>query len=433
MARIKVSYLGGGSTRAAGTVASFLHHGEEFNGSEIMLIDLIPERLELVAELGRKMAKHLGLNITFLTSTERKHALADSNAVLSSFRPGDFAARVHDERIPLKHGIIGQETQGPGGFFMALRSIAVLRKVVEDMVQVAPGAVLFNYTNPVNIVSQALTEHCDVPVYSFCEGPIVFPQTTLRAAELDPNRAQITMAGINHNCWSTTHTYDGRDLMPLLDAAWERRKNDPTMPVLERQMLELAVTMRSVPADYFQYYFYRDETFRRLRSDKLTRAEHILAEVSGYWEHYREQANSVTPELDPQRSRGGIHELELAIDAMNAYFNNDRKRLPVNLPNAGGALPGFDERTVVEVWCHVDRTGVTIEPQHPLPAPALPITQQLANFQTLTARAAWSGSRREAIQALLSHPLLGDLHQTTALYDELAEAHQAFLPERLRA
>ena len=34
MARIKMAYIGGGSTRGAGTMASFIHHrGADFDGS----------------------------------------------------------------------------------------------------------------------------------------------------------------------------------------------------------------------------------------------------------------------------------------------------------------------------------------------------------------------------------------------------------------
>ena len=100
------------------------------------------------------------------------------------------------------------------------------------------------------------------------------------------------------------------------------------------------------------------------------------------------------PELDPARSRGGIHELELAIDVMAAYYNDAPARLPVNLPNTDGVLPGFDEDTVVEVWCDVDGKGAHPVPQRPLPHAVRGITQTLAEFQRLAAEAAWGGDPR---------------------------------------
>ena len=138
------------------------------------------------------------------------------------------------------------------------------------------------------------------------------------------------------------------------------------------------------------------------------------------------------PELDPTRSRGGIHELELAIDVMSAYYNDTPARLPVNLPNTGGALPGFDEDTVVEMWCDVDAPGA-----RPVAAAAAAARgpraspRQLAEFQTLAAEAAWEGTRADAIRALTANPMVRNLHVAEELYDEMAYANRDYLPERL--
>ncbi|GAB2873839.1 family 4 glycosyl hydrolase [Streptomyces mayteni] len=431
MARIKLAYLGGGSSRAAGTMASLLWHGEEFAGSELVLIDLDPDHLEVVRAITERMIKVQGLDLTVTATTDRRAGLRDVDAVLSSFRPGGFAARALDERIPIKHGVIGQETQGPGGFFMSLRSVNVLKGVVDDLNAVAPQAKIFNYTNPVNIVSQAVSQYSDVEIVSMCEGPMVFPPVVLKAAGLDPERAQVTMAGVNHNCWSTEHLYDGQDVMPLLERAWEERRDDPTLDANSRRALHLAVTMGSIPSDYFNYYYFREELLREQQGAAKTRSEIIMDSVPGYWEHYREQAGAAAPELDPARSRGGIHELELAIDVMSAHYNDTGALLPVNLPNAGGALPGFEETTVVEVWCTVDRKGFHIRPQKPLPHSVLGITQQLAEYQILAAKAGWEGTRKDGVQALLANPLVANLKVAEELYDEMAVAHTAHLPERL--
>ena len=174
MARLKIAYIGGGSTRAAGTMASFIEQGANFAGSEIVLIDLDAERLELIRGLAERMAAAKGVDLTASATTDRRAGLDGCDAILTSYRPGGFEARVLDERIPLTHGVIGQETQGPGGFFMALRSIHVMRQILDDVAVACPEARIFNYTNPVNIVAQAVTDHSDVPFVSLCEGPIVY-------------------------------------------------------------------------------------------------------------------------------------------------------------------------------------------------------------------------------------------------------------------
>jgi 6-phospho-beta-glucosidase len=260
---------------------------------------------------------------------------------------------------------------------------------------------------------------------------MTFWQPILTTAGLDPDRAEVMMAGVNHNCWSTVHTYDGEDLIPLLAAGYEKIADDPSVPVWDKRMLHLAVAMGSVPADYFRYYYFGEEYFREAQAQRLTRAGVLLDALPGYWDHYAEQADAEVPELDPNRSRGGIHELELAIDVMSAYYNDAPARLPVNLPNTGGVLPGFDEDTVVEVWCDVDAAGARPVPQQPLPHAVRGITQTLAEFQRLAAEAAWGGTRADAVRALTAHPFVRNLHVAEELYDDLAYANRDYLPERL--
>ncbi len=173
--------------------------------------------------------------------------------------------------------MIGQETQGPGGFFMALRSINAFTGIVADIEAVAPKAVIFNYTNPVNLVSQAVTQFTDVPIWSMCEGLLYFPRYHPAGSRPRPG---------------TREGHDGRHQPQRLvlrahlrrrgpDAAAGRgvggaaRRPEP-FDVFDRRMLQLAVTMRSVPSDYFQYYFYGPEILRELQgaTDDAVRGDH---------------------------------------------------------------------------------------------------------------------------------------------------------------
>src|SRR5437763_2869989 len=213
MARIKLAYIGGGSTRAAGTMASFVQQGENFNGSEVVLIDLNEEHLGIVQTLSQKMERARNLDLTIRATTNRREGLQDCDAVLTSFRPGGFEARYLDESIPLKHGVIGQETQGPGGFFMALRAIHVMKSIIQDMEEVCPNARLFNYTNPINIVSEAVTHHTAIPTISLCEGPLMINREFAELAGLDPDKLDAVSVGLNHGSWTIRHQYEGQDFM----------------------------------------------------------------------------------------------------------------------------------------------------------------------------------------------------------------------------
>jgi 6-phospho-beta-glucosidase len=411
-------------------MASFIQQGENFQGSEIVLIDTDSTHLSLVERLAGKMARQRGIDLTISCTTDRRAGLEDCDAVLTSFRPGGFKARYLDESIPLRHGVIGQETQGPGGFFMALRTIHVMQGIVADMEQICPRAILFNYTNPINLVSEAVTHHSDIATVSLCEGPIIFPRGLARAAGLDPDRVEAVMIGLNHGCWSVRHLYDGQDMIPLLSEARDRLRRDPGASRHQLRMLELACAMDSLPADYFQYYYFKEDVLAELRAKSTTRAQDILAKVPDYWAHYEEQAASERPELDPRRSRGGIHELELAIDVMDAVFNDRKEVWPVNVPGRG-ALADFPDDLVVEVPGYVDRHGVRPIAQGHLPRQVAGLVKMLGEYQALAAEAAWSGTRREAIRALASHPLVFSLRLAETLYDEMAAAHRDYLPGRL--
>jgi 6-phospho-beta-glucosidase len=195
-------------------------------------------------------------------------------------------------------------------------------------------------------------------------------------------------------------------------------------------MLWLAVTMGSVPSHYFQYYYFEREVLAELQAKPTVRAEDILTWVPDYWDHYQEQAQLDAPVLDPSRSRGGIHELELAFDCMDAIYNDTGAVLPVNVPNEG-SVPGFPDHLVVETEARCDAAGV-----HRLDMPALPghlrgLLEALGEYQELAAATAWSGTAADGVRTLAAHPLVRSLDVAERLYAEMAHAHRDHLPERL--
>jgi 6-phospho-beta-glucosidase len=431
MAAAKIVYIGGGSTRAPGTVLSFIEQAQEFAGSEIALLDIDDGHLELVRGLAESFARARGADLTFTATTDRAEALQDADAVLTSFRPGGFEARYLDESIPLSLGVIGQETQGPGGFFMALRSIAVMKEIVADIERLCPRATIFNYTNPVNVIAEAVTHHSDVALMSLCEGPIVFGQEIVASAGLDPDLLDVTMVGLNHGCWSIRHLYDGADLMPILGSAYAEMVQEGRGERPALRMIELALAMGSLPASYFQYYYFTDEIFESLRAKPTTRAQDIMADVDGYWEHYLEQSKRGDPRLDPARSRTGVQELELAVDVMDAVLNDKGEIWPVNVPNRG-AIADFPDDLVVEVPAYLDRHGANPLTCGSMPKGTIGLVGALAEYQALTAEAAWGGDRRDAVLALSTHPLVRSVEKAEQLYAAMSAPLAEHLPERLR-
>ncbi len=434
MASIRLAYIGAGSTRGPGTLGSIIRHGPAFSGSEIVLWDTAQDRLPVVREIAQHMAKAAGIDLKFTVASSQRSALQSCDAVLTSYRPGEFEARILDERIPLKHGVIGQETQGPGGFFMAMRAVHVMKSILADMESVCPNAWLVNYTNPINLVSQAIAKNSPIKIVSLCEGPFIYPDFLIKHVGLDPRRLDQVSVGINHACWSIRHLYDGKNVIPLLRQILEEdRPRDKTSPlgVEGERALRLAVAAESLPSYYFQYYYFQNEILEELTRKATTRAEDILAEVPGYWSHYREQAHSPNPVLDPARSRGGIFELELAIDVIDSIFNDLKAVWPVNTLN-DGALSQFPDDLVVEVPAYIDRHGIRpITQPAKLKAHQMALVSALAQYQVSAAETAWSGTWRDGIRTLASHPLVRSLTKAELIYRELAKAHAAYLPARL--
>jgi 6-phospho-beta-glucosidase len=189
--------------------------------------------------------------------------------------------------------------------------------------------------------------------------------------------------------------------------------------------------MQSLPAHYFQYFYFKDEILAELKAKPTTRSQDILAEVPAYYAHYREQANKRGISiLEPRLSRGGLLELELAVAVLASVLNDRREIWPVNVPN-NGAISDFADDLVVEVPAYVDKNGATPLVSGKMPGPVVGLVHMLAQYQRLTADAAWSGNRSDAIQALASHPLVFSLEKAEAIYDEMSTALQSLLPARL--
>ena len=378
------------------------------------------------------MAAAKGVDLTVTATTDRRAGLDGCDAVLTSYRPGGFEARVLDERIPLAHGVIGQETQGPGGFFMALRSIHVMQGILDDLEAVAPAARIFNYTNPVNIVAQAVTATTPTSRSSrSARGRSSSRRRSPRPPGLDPAKLDVASVGLNHGSWSVRAQYDGADLLPLVQAAYERRADDPELRPQTRRMLRLASVMGALPSEYFQYYYFEDEVLGELTSKPTTRAEDILGWVPGYWEHYVEQARSDRPGARP-RPLARRHPRARAGDRLHGRGLQRPRR------DAAGqrAQPGLDPRasrtrsSSRRSACATPQGIRPLDDARPADAPARPrggarrVPAGGGRRRLVGRRARRRPRARRPSARALDRP-------AERLYAEMAAAHAQHLPARL--
>src|SRR5690625_2812337 len=158
---IKIVTIGGGSSYTPELIEGFINRYHELPVRELWLVD-IPEgkeKLEIVGSLAKRMVKKAEVPMKIYLSLDRKEALSDADFVTTQIRVGQLEARAKDETIPLQYGVIGQETNGPGGLFKGLRTIPVILDICKDIELLCPEAWLINFSNPAGMVTEAVLRY----------------------------------------------------------------------------------------------------------------------------------------------------------------------------------------------------------------------------------------------------------------------------------
>jgi alpha-galactosidase/6-phospho-beta-glucosidase family protein len=214
---VKMTLLGAG-VRTPFVLHGLLDREHALGVSKVVLHDVDEERLGIMTALGAYLCREWGAGFAVRGETDPSEALAGSRFVFSAIRVGQERARTLDEEIPLRHGVLGQETTGPGGMAMALRTIPVVLEYARLIERVAPEALVVNFTNPVGVIVQALSDHSSVRVVGVCDGPIEMKRAVAEFLGVPGDEVQVDYAGLNHCGWIHRVRIDGVDRLPeILD------------------------------------------------------------------------------------------------------------------------------------------------------------------------------------------------------------------------
>ncbi len=423
---VKIAIIGGGSAYAPGLINAFIQHAEDFVGAELALMDIAGDELAVVHQLSQRMAESAGVDLTITRHAEQQSAIENADYVLTTFRQGGFEARAQDERIPLQHGVIGQETIGPGGFFFAMRTLPVIKGILRNIEQYAPNAVLVNYTNPTQIVAEAVTHFSDVPCISICDQTKDDERKILDAMGIQPESVMLESVGFNHATWSTHFTIDGEDGIAVMNRHYDGVMDNPDVSNRVKRQFKLAREYDRLPNSYMQYYYYREETVAEAKAVELSRAQVIMSELDSYYQHFKEQIEEDDPKLT--HVRGGSVFGDMAVEVLRGLVTQNASIHTLNITN-GSALPDFASDRVVEVPARLESRGATPLVQPHLPSEVTGLLHMLGDYQWLAANAIWNGDRRALTHALASNPLVVSLSLAEKLLDDIIPLQKDYFPE----
>lgn len=432
---MKVAVIGGGSSYTPELVKGFLDRIETFPLSELWLVDIDPQRLEIVGGFAQRMVAAKGSPFQVYLTTDRRAGVAGASYVTTQLRVGGMAARKNDEYLGRRHGLIGQETTGVGGMAKALRTIPVALDIAADMAELSKtGAPLVNFTNPAGLVTEALARYAPgVPAIGVCNVPITAKMGILdllqrRTGEtIAPQRAELKTLGLNHLSWHRGFTVDGEDVWPLVIEGTLAELRASDHPAWDPALIE---TLQMLPNYYLSYFYYTAKKLAEQDAWPPSRAETVMQVEADLLAEYADP-NRTEPPADLMK-RGGAWYSTLATQLLNAHYNDLGETHIVNTPHRGAVL-GWPADWVLEMPARVSRASVEPLPAEPLPPVCFGLLAAVKSYELLTVEAAVHGDRTAAYEALLAHPLGPPADQIPAVLDDLLATNRAFLPRFVRA
>jgi len=417
---VKIAVVGGGSTYTPELIEGFARRSGVLAVDELVLHDIATERLDVVGGLARRILAKQGFPGRLTTTTSLESAVDGAAAVLVQLRVGGQQARLVDETLPGRFGLIGQETTGPGGFAKALRTVPVVLGIAETVAKLAqPGAWIVDFTNPVGIVTRALLDAGHRAI-GLCNSAIGFQRGLAGILGVAPDRVRLGHAGLNHLTWVREVLVDGVDRLPELLAS------DAVAPLTEDTGLpaELLRTLGAIPSYYLHYFYCTDEAIRA-QSAGPQRAEEVLEIERTLLDMYADPALDHKPDL--LEKRGGAYYSEAAAALVTSLFTGDAAHHYVDVRNQG-TIAGLPDDAVVEVPALVDTDGPHPVPVPPLAPEMLGLVQAVTAYEVLTVEAARTGNRNTALRALVANPLVRQWDVAVPLLDALLEANRRYLP-----
>jgi 6-phospho-beta-glucosidase len=463
----KIALIGGGSVRTNYFVESLIKFHEKLGIDHISIMDIDEERLRIfgglaIYNVGKAKSS---LKVTLTNCIEE--AVADADYVVTTIRVGFDECRCRDERIALNHGVIGQETTGAGGFSYAMRTIPTMLKYMEVIRKKAkPDVIVFNFTNPSGLITQAIYDAGYDNVIGICDNATGIKIDLSQALRVNASDLTVKVYGLNHLSWANSVEAGGVNILPKLMENEGFIQNFHQFLYFDRDLIRY---LREIPNGYLYYYYHRYRALKNLLKAPSTRGEFIAENNRQMIKELREHDVNSEPEtclkiyreymkrreesyMSIELDNPAIHTQPVDIESLGiseiigskpydeiyegyagVVFNyidsmnhNKGLDLAISVPNRG-AIPGMEDSDVVEVTCRIYKEGAVPVKFDGINPGNLLLMQTIKRFEKLTVEAALEKNRLKAIEALTIHPLVGDYSLAKQLACEYEKVNEPYM------
>lgn len=436
-----VVIAGGGSTYTAGIVMLLIENQDKFPIKTLKFYDNDYERQKIVADACEIIVKERAPEIEFIATTDPKIAFSAVDFVMAHIRQGGLTMREQDEKIPLRHGVVGQETCGPGGIAYGMRSITGVVELIDYMETYSPNAWMLNYSNPASIVAEATRVlRPEAKVINICDMPVAIKQGISDLLGLDgPNEIIDRYYGLNHfGWWTEMLDKQGNDLMPALKEHVKQYGYAPATgndnPLLEEQSWMdtfskakdvYAVDPDTLPNTYLKYYLYSDYVVKHsdpnhTRANEVmeNREKDIFAECQRIKEKGTAEGTSIL---------AGEH-AEFIVQLATALSYNTYERMLLIVEN-NGAIANVDPTAMVEIPCLVSKRGYEPLSMGSIPQFQKGMMEQQISVEKLVVQAYIEKSYQKLWQALTLSSTVPSVQVAKDILDDLMVANEGYWPE----
>jgi 6-phospho-beta-glucosidase len=423
---LKIVVVGAGSSYTPELFANLTSDVSDLAVDEVALVDLNPDRLEFIADVGRRILRTAGSPINLTTTTELDRAVDGADFVVPQIRVGGLAARKRDEALPMAFGMVGNETTGAGGFVCALRTVPAVLEIARTVERRAPDAWILNLSNPAGIVTEALLRHTSLRTMGFCNIPTNTARQLGAIVGVPHTQVRLESFGLNHLSWLRRAFVEDEDvLQPMFDGLRDGghplvAMADPLMTVDDLRALRL------IPSWYTRFFYFTEQVLAEDEAAGTTKADRDVAAEEQLGTKYR------TVGFDDEcreilAGKGGANYYENVLAAIAAIAGDSGDVIVADVRN-DGAIPELPRDACVEVPARVNRQAATALPVQDLPVQVRGLLQAVKAYEQLTIEAAISGDRERAVQALVANPLVRSYSTARPYFDKVLANERAYLP-----